>query len=531
MYRMMIVDDEERIVNSIYDLMEERFDFELYRCYSAVQAIALLKKMRFDIIISDISMPQMSGLELLKEAKGLWPKCHFLILTAYNNFEYAYQTLKYDRVDYLLKIESYDEICNIIEKKRARIEQERQEEEKLLHVNNSLHNLHQTMRGYFLKRIIVQGTPVPEQSDLDAIGLNLKLDKPVFLVLGMLNTKDPVERGSIAANIDEYVNNQFTQYDMQSFLYVSSSYLVFAIQNSSITDQPLSTMIVYAHTVFETLPQIIEDQTGHQLALLCADHFVSFSDIHTVYRQAAVHLENLRNQSGMMIMLAQDEALQPQHHISFPNIEEMNLLWEMIKCSNTSAFSDMLYKGLADLNKDETYNVMLPQASSYAVGYLLLEAAKLYAPHYTEKPSFRDIIAVKGYTHGQRWVEDVIKVVEEMLDERSTSQQKRGIWLVERIQQYTEQNYAQDLTLSDLAEKFHYSPSYLSRFYKMSTGVNLMSYIYNVRITHAKMLLCRTNLKISDIAAQTGFCSAKYFNRVFKKTVGIPASQFRQEKI
>ena len=50
MYRMMIVDDEERIVNSIYDLMEENFDFELYRCYSGVQALALLKRMRFDII-------------------------------------------------------------------------------------------------------------------------------------------------------------------------------------------------------------------------------------------------------------------------------------------------------------------------------------------------------------------------------------------------------------------------------------------------------------------------------------------------
>ena len=64
MYRMMIVDDEERIVNSIYDLMEENFDFELYRCYSGVQALALLKRKRFDIIMSDVSMPQMSGLDL-----------------------------------------------------------------------------------------------------------------------------------------------------------------------------------------------------------------------------------------------------------------------------------------------------------------------------------------------------------------------------------------------------------------------------------------------------------------------------------
>ena len=61
MFRMMIVDDEERIANSIYDLMDERFEFELYRCYSAVEALEVIRTMRFDIVITDISMPGMSA--------------------------------------------------------------------------------------------------------------------------------------------------------------------------------------------------------------------------------------------------------------------------------------------------------------------------------------------------------------------------------------------------------------------------------------------------------------------------------------
>ena len=119
MLRLMIVDDEVRIADSIYDLMQEHFDLELYRCYSALDALEIIRTMRFDIVITDISMPGMNGLELLSRTQAIWPKCHFLILTAYDSFDYAYETLRHDRVDYLLKIESCDTICACFEKKLA----------------------------------------------------------------------------------------------------------------------------------------------------------------------------------------------------------------------------------------------------------------------------------------------------------------------------------------------------------------------------------------------------------------------------
>ena len=86
MLRMMIVDDEARIADAIYDLMDEHFELELYRCYSAQDALKTIAAMRFDIVITDVSMPGLSGLELLSRTQAIWPKCHFLILTAYDNF-------------------------------------------------------------------------------------------------------------------------------------------------------------------------------------------------------------------------------------------------------------------------------------------------------------------------------------------------------------------------------------------------------------------------------------------------------------
>ena len=201
MYRMMIVDDEERIANSIYDLMDERFDFELYRCYSAMAALDVIRTMRFDIVITDIAMPGMSGLELLNKVQAIWPKCHFLILTAYDSFDYAYETLRHDRVDYLLKIESYDTICQCVERKLQDIQKERSREEKLRHYDQYVQQVGESMGRYFLKRIIVQGIPLPDQHDLDQFSVPLRLEQPVMLVFLALNDQNPVTNNRTSMDI------------------------------------------------------------------------------------------------------------------------------------------------------------------------------------------------------------------------------------------------------------------------------------------------------------------------------------------
>ncbi len=202
MTRMLIVDDEERIVNSLYGLMEERFDMEIHRAYSAVSAMALVRRMRFDLMISDISMPQMSGLELLDEVRRLWPRCYVLLLTAYDRFDYAYRAIKYDRVDYLLKIESYDEICRVVREKLTLMAREQQEDEKLLRLGDDLTAISQSVQRYFLKRIILQGTPLPDERELDGIPFPMARDRPALLVLGSLDTTSPAERGRVIGGID-----------------------------------------------------------------------------------------------------------------------------------------------------------------------------------------------------------------------------------------------------------------------------------------------------------------------------------------
>ena len=341
MYRMMIVDDEERIANSIYDLMDERFDFELYRCYSAVAALDVIRTMRFDIVITDIAMPGMSGLELLNKVQAVWPKCHFLILTAYDSFDYAYETLRHDRVDYLLKIESYDTICQCVERKLQDIQKERSREEKLRHYDQYVQQVGESMGRYFLKRIIVQGIPLPDQHDLDQFSVPLRLDQPVMLVFLALNDQNPVTNNRTSMDILQSIQARFQAYDIPFLSYLSTGTILLVIQPGGESNLA-GDRITYVQTALENLPQTVEEETGRKLAILCADAPILWQQAHTLYQRAAVRLEDIRSESGMMVLDTAEELRHSDGELFFPSMEELNMLWEMVKCGNIDSFLRVL---------------------------------------------------------------------------------------------------------------------------------------------------------------------------------------------
>ena len=528
MTRMLIVDDEERIVNSLYGLMAERFDLEIHRAYSAVSAMSLVRRMRFDLMISDISMPQMSGLELLDEVRRLWPRCYVLLLTAYDRFDYAYRAMKYDRVDYLLKIESYDEICRVVQEKLTLMAQEQQEDEKLLRLGNDLNAIFQSVQRYFLKRIILQGTPLPDGRELDGIPFPMALDRPALLVLGSLEAAGPAERSRVIGGIDDYLAERLPEAGLQGVSCASAGYAFWLFQSIKEEGHAQAEQRVFLQELLDNLPDMVEKRLGKHLALLCADAFVPWQDLHALYQRASVHLEQWRNESGTVIFSVDEEMTQRPAYGSFPNLDEVNMLWEMMKCGNVQGLTAMLREGLAPLRQARQL-AALPSASFTGIAFLLAQAASLYAPELLAHSAFRRLLNGQGYDDGEAWVTDVIRTVEDMLERRDASQRDMGIWLVQRINQYIEQHFAEDITLATLADEVHYSPSYLSRFYKTHTGKNLMAAISGVRIAHAKTLLTKTNLKISDIATQCGFCSTKYFNQVFKRMTDVSAVQYRDQ--
>jgi two-component system response regulator YesN len=524
MLRMMIVDDEALIADAIYDLMDEHFDLELYRCYSAQDALKTIAVMRFDIVITDISMPGMNGLELLGKTQAIWPKCHFLILTAYDNFGYAYETLRHDRVDYLLKLESYDTICACVEKKLKAISAEREQDEQLRYYGSYKQQVEDSMCRYFLKRMILQGIPLPDQRDLDQFSVPIRLDQPVLLALLAMSDQNPLTNNRRWIDIQETLFTQLHSYGLHCLSYISADTVLLAMQFD--TGSVLAgDMATYARTVLEALPQSVENATELHLAILCADAPVAWAQMHTLYQYASLLLEKMRNDSGLALLVTADALHSMPQKLTFPSMEELGMLWEMIKCGKFDTFREIFMEHARGIASP----AMLPPHTRAAVSYLLLESSRLYGEG--DSAVFDALTSSKGYATLQEWMDALVEEMNHLRQYRDASRESRDAWLIVRINQYIEQHYAEELTLTLLATEMHYSPSYISRFYKSGTGTNLMTHLYNVRIQKARELLSDSNDKVSDIAAKTGFCSTKYFNRVFKKVMGISPVQYRRDSV
>ena len=96
MYRILVIDDEPIIADGLYELFaqDETFALEVHKVYSAPDALKLLDRLRIDIVLSDIKMPGMNGLELLTQIHRRWPFCHVIFLSGYSDFEYVQKAMQ-----------------------------------------------------------------------------------------------------------------------------------------------------------------------------------------------------------------------------------------------------------------------------------------------------------------------------------------------------------------------------------------------------------------------------------------------------
>ena len=126
MYKLMIVDDEPFTVDGLHALVQDMNipDLEIYTAYTARQAMEIMDRLRMDIIISDIVMPGMSGLELQEHVIRQWPRCKFIFLTGHDKFDFIHQALENDSIDYILKDGHDENVKNAIEKAIKKIEEE-----------------------------------------------------------------------------------------------------------------------------------------------------------------------------------------------------------------------------------------------------------------------------------------------------------------------------------------------------------------------------------------------------------------------
>lgn len=197
MYRILIVDDEPVIVNGLVQLFQEQSELELdiRKAYSSMEALEIARKTKLDIMISDIRMPQKSGLELVDEIVYYWPACRVILLTGYSEFEYVYAAIRKSVDNYILKTEGIEPIFQAVREAVAKLE-----EENLRRLQLETAQLHFGIANSFLKDELIKraigGEPIISLLEDDRyrdIEFGIALDRPSFFVVGIADRLDELE--------------------------------------------------------------------------------------------------------------------------------------------------------------------------------------------------------------------------------------------------------------------------------------------------------------------------------------------------
>lgn len=188
MYRVLIVDDEEMITDSLANMLEEtgRYELDVYKAYSGTEALLLLGRYQFDIVISDICMPGINGISLAESIRQKWPLCHVIFQTGYDEFQYAKQAIEQKVTHYILKSEGDEILLNAIGDCIQSIECDADMQDTLSKAKEEA-NLYKAMfcRNLVQTQIYGQSRPTSHtERTFKKLGITLTLNQPVMLLAG-----------------------------------------------------------------------------------------------------------------------------------------------------------------------------------------------------------------------------------------------------------------------------------------------------------------------------------------------------------
>lgn len=501
MYNILIVDDEKIERNGIRFLLKQ-FGMELnvYEATNGVKALEFLESQKADILLTDVKMPFMDGIELCKEIRKRGLNLKILIFSGYSEFEYARMAVKLGVTDYILKPVDPSEFQTIM----TRVVQELEDVEKQ---NSKLETSKQYMKEHVLY-LLVNGTPISEIQHNFA-GL-LELDFLNSYKKMMLIETDHDFFGKTGSDFADTLLQEVSAKFQYLNLNLQQSLLLFPEEASQ----------SYVN-IAQQIHELIQNRYQETSYVAIGSDIVQTDELYQKLEELERLMENKfyvtntyvfgtdENADSSVLFPAEDDSLMKQMRQDI-KMKDMSSLTEHIeqlceKYQNNKGFSQIYIKFIfCNLLKDIYDNI----------------------PNHTENQLNKEIDEL--YQAGDfSTVKAIIERNMELLKAVFMQNPQMYHREIEYIKQYIYDNYDKELGVEQLADKVSLAPSYLSHIFKKETGQNLSKFIKAYRMEMAKKMLEETHDKIVTISYAVGYVNVSYFCQSFREYFGVSPQKYR----
>lgn len=525
-YRVILVDDEPIILRSLKVAIPwDEMNLEIVgEARNGEEALRLVREHDPHMIISDIRMPALDGISLMKEVMAENSKRLFIFISGYSEFEYAREALREGAFDYLLKPIDHDELIEMILRAMKKLNKQ-EENEHLLH---SVQVLSELARERMFAELIEEGEGGSHLRHMQWLE-NGKLQDGYFVAV---------------VQLDHYLKlvDMWPPHERRLWLFAIRNILnEWSLSQGALTIFPFHSgewIILFPGGLLanrERLGNELISQIKLHTKLPCSIGFSSLAtgitQLGEAYQQAgkALYQRFYHDREGVFVEGAAENGMKVQESGKYPK----HLEAKMLECVRTLDDQRLLTL----LEETKGYIEANAVARESAQRMLVELTVMLYREfEHMKLPLEWSLEGLLQELHASETLPGMILLLSRIFgqgvsDSKLSEPKEQVHRVMAKTREYISSNYHKDLSIEEVAEFAGLSISHFCLLFKQETGYTFLEYLTECRIEKAKYILKNSQVKVYQIAPLVGYQDPRYFTQVFKKMTGMTPTEYRENSV
>lgn len=516
---IIVVDDEPISADDMSDVIRDEFgksmNVEVRTAYNAKSVLRMVEEEPCDILLSDIQMPGMTGLEMVGRLRKRFPDMRVLFLTGYDEFSFAYEAFRQNAVQYILKTEGDEVVLTAVKKEIERF----RENEKIMERISDAENRYTQMLPAYRRQLVMQ-LMLNQRGELDELEERM-LAGNLYLVVGLLqgNNNHHVKTKMITAGaVSQIVAGSFAEELNWSEYYLFDDVLIWVFDFAA--SQSVSKTLFH---LMRKARQQLEEQLKVTMFFVVSEESVKGLELSEKYVQIRTMLTNeiLQGSTGVAI----------RHHIDSENTD-MEVAKKVSDMRRSLENIQLLVRkgSISEAKNDLNQIIDYLAKHSQSEDLVAVEAAQsLNAAilSYVNRNGMISLVIEAEHAGAMGTVMYFKKLQELLLKEAEKRVDNAVKSVAESVVKYINDHISENVSTSVLADVTGYSSGYLSRIFRQEIGMSIHDYVAQTRMNLAKEMLINTNLKIYEVAENCGYENTTYFIKIFRINNGITPQDYR----
>ena len=529
MYRIMIADDEGIVIDSMKFIIEKEFgsECEVQFAKTGRSVIELAECFRPDIAVMDIHMPGINGIEAIKEIKQFSANTIFIVMSAYDKFDYAKEAIKLGVLEYINKPMDKLKVVNVLRRAMGLIDGEREKRSNELMIKEKLETIEPIIENGLIYDILLQEH---FEEDIDSYKTILGIEQDYGCMMAIVcgdSQEGNHMTNAIGSSVKVSGRYQEIREGVKDFfnckignVMANKIAVLVPLDSSKIEYNDRTELIDKARQ----LTRILKKKTDISFRIGIGG-VKPLRELGESYREA---LNALIATTGSV---AHVDDLTPydEREEDYP-VELEKPMFDAVSNGDLNAtmvtagkYADWMYN--RSKNGDlMSMRIKVLEITLYAERLAYSSIGKKYM--YSGRDDYLPELMGLGTADGIReWfmgkITSACRNVIAKKEEKSND-------VIKTARKYIDDNFAKDISLDDVSRRVNISPYYFSKIFKDELGLNFIEYLTSVRIEKAKELLTESDMSMKEICGACGYTDPNYFSRSFKKNVGVTPTEYKE---